>query len=111
MKIYLAEMGYEPEITEFEVIENKATYKVTSSRAIVGSTIWARSIRKDDKRICTSVFDAIMAIERLAKARLDVREEEFIRASEQWKIISEVSSAIRAEPEKLDKALEQLNID
>lgn len=105
MKIYLAELSFNPQITECEVEEKGKTYKVISSLAITGWTIYARLIKKDDKRICKSVFDALLLLETLSKELSDAREEDFHRTFAQWKVLHDISNTIRVDPGKLDKAL------
>ena len=104
MKIFLAETSYgSPEITEFEVVENKATYKVISDRAIVGYRIWAKIIKKTDERICFTIPEAIVKLHKKSEMWLASRKHDYERAEAEHKAICDIMEVMHKDPERIER--------
>ena len=108
MKIYIAEFRYGSEnIAELEVQERDKTYKVISKKDIIGRC-WDRLIKKDDESVCLTLQEAFFKIEAWAKKAMELQRQEYETALEKYNVIHEVTSAIRLDPTKLDRALKEL---
>jgi len=109
MKIFLAETSYgSPEITEFEVVENKATYKVISDRTIVGYRIWAKVIKKNDERICFTIQEAILKLHKKSEMWLASRKHDYERAEAEHKTICEIVEVMHKDPERVERIFTEM---